>query len=157
MDAMLGRKGPKGSKGSKSRGLSRVDTTEIARNVVPPLAWAPYFARDHSPRWHLFLSETKQGRVAVPPSTFSTFDQEIFDAEGKPTFSVQTFKLQFQAPPQPGNYTFVMHWVCDSYIGADERREVTLVVEDESQAEELEEESEISEPDEGTFATLVPL
>ena len=146
MDAMLGRKPP--TRG-KSRGVQKIDTTEIERDVVPPLAHAPFFARDHSPRWHLFLSDGKQGRIAVPPSTFSTFDREIFDADGKPTFNVQTFKLQFQAPPQEGSYTFSMHFVCDSYIGADARQEVTLVVEDPSQAEEIESEEEISEPDEG--------
>jgi translocation protein SEC63 len=135
----------------KARGVQKVDATEIDRDVVPPLAYAPYFARDHSPRWHLFLSETKQNRVAVPPSTFSTFDQPIFDEQGKPTFNVQTFKLQFQAPPSEGSYTFRMNFICDSYIGADTKMEATLVIEDPSKAEDIESEEEISEPDEGIY------
>lgn len=153
VEAMLGRKPPQRG---KSRGVQKIDTTEIDRDVIPPLAHAPYFPRDHSPRWHLFLAESKQGRIAVPPSTFSTFDQPVFDVEGKPTFNVQTFKLQFQAPPQEGSYTFTMHCVCDSYVGSDERSEVTLVVEDPSQAEEIESEEEISEPDEGMHSLLSP-
>jgi translocation protein SEC63 len=44
-----------------------------------------------------------------------------------------------------------MHMVCDSYVGMDTKMEVTLVVEDASKAEQVEEEGEISEPDEGTF------
>jgi translocation protein SEC63 len=117
--------------------------------IQPPLTHAPYFARDHAPRWHVFLADSKQGRIAVPPFTFSTFDKPILDESGRPTYNVQTLKMQFGAPPQAGSYTFVMHVVCDSYIGMDTKMEVTLVVEDASQAEKVDEEDEISEPDEG--------
>jgi len=78
---------------------------------LPPLAHAPYFPRDYSPRWHVFLTDSKQGKMAVPPFTFTTFDKPIYDESGKPTFNVQTLKAQFQAPPQAGQYTFVMHLV----------------------------------------------
>lgn len=120
--------------------------------IQPPLAHAPYYARDHAPRWHVFLADSKQGRIAVPPFTFSTFDKPILDESGKPTFNVQTLKMQFGAPPQPGSYTFVMHLICDSYVGMDTKMEVTLVVEDASKAEQVEEEEEISEPEEGKFS-----
>ncbi|KAF3039329.1 secretory subunit [Didymella heteroderae] len=120
--------------------------------IQPPLAHAPYYARDHAPRYHVFLADSKQGRIAVPPFTFSTFDKPILDESGNPTYNVQTLKMQFGAPPQAGSYTFVMHMICDSYIGMDTKMEVTLVVEDASKAEELEEEGEISEPDEDTIA-----
>ncbi|KAF2194419.1 DnaJ-domain-containing protein [Zopfia rhizophila CBS 207.26] len=130
----------------------RKDDKSGEKPIQPPLAHAPYFARDHSPRWHVFLADSKQGKIAVPPFTFSTFDKPILDKNGKPTFNVQTLKMQFGAPPQAGNYTFVMHLICDSYIGMDTKMEVTLVVEEASKAEELEEEEEISEPDEDTLA-----
>ncbi|KAJ4311594.1 secretory subunit [Neodidymelliopsis sp. IMI 364377] len=120
--------------------------------IQPPLAHAPYYARDHAPRWHVFLADSKQGRIAVPPFTFSTFDKAILDESGNPTYNVQTLKMQFGAPPQAGSYTFVMQMICDSYIGMDTKMEVTLVVEDASKAEEVEEEGEISEPDEDTIA-----
>jgi translocation protein SEC63 len=123
-----------------------------AQVVAPPLANAPYFARDHSPRWHVFLTDSKQGRVAVPPFTFVQFDRPIFEADGRtPTFNMQTLKAQFQAPPQAGHYTFVMHVVCDSYVGFDTKMEVTLVVEEASKAAAMEEEDEISDPEEGKF------
>lgn len=117
--------------------------------IQPPLAHAPYYARDHAPRWHIFLADSKQGRIAVPPFTFSTFDKPILDESGNPSYNVQTLKMQFGAPPQAGSYTFVMHMICDSYIGMDTKMEVTLVVEDASKAEQVEEEEEISEPEEG--------
>lgn len=134
----------------------RKDDRSGDKPIQPPLAHAPYYARDHAPRWQIFLADSKQGRIAVPPFTFTTFDKPIVDENGKPTYNVQTLKMQFGAPPQPGSYTFVMHMVCDSYIAMDTKTEVTLVVEDASHAESVQEDGEISEPDEGE-STPFPL
>ncbi|PQE16034.1 translocation SEC63 protein [Rutstroemia sp. NJR-2017a WRK4] len=141
LDAILGRK-KKSAKGEKTED----------KQVFPPLAFAPYFPRDHSPKWHVFLTDSKQGKIAVPPFTFFAFDKPIFDENGKPTFNMQTLKAQFQAPPQPGSYTFVMHLICDSYVGFDTKLETTLVVEDASKALEIDAEDDISEPDEDSLA-----
>ncbi|KAF2642136.1 hypothetical protein P280DRAFT_293864 [Massarina eburnea CBS 473.64] len=130
----------------------RKDDRSHERPLQPPLAHAPYYARDHAPRWQIFLADSKQGRIAVPPFTFTTFDKPIVDENGKPTYNVQTLKMQFGAPPQQGSYTFVMQMICDSYIAMDTKMEVTLVVADASHAEDVEEEGEISEPDEDTIA-----
>ncbi|KAJ4292181.1 secretory subunit [Collariella sp. IMI 366227] len=159
LDAILGRKTKKTvvSK-DPTTGKPIVESTET--QLLPaPLAAAPYFARDHSPRWHVFLTDSKQGRVAVPPFTFAQFDHPLFEegAEGKPvpTYAMQTLKAQFQAPPQAGHYTFVMHVVCDSYVGFDTKMEVTLVVEEASKAGEMGGEDEISEPDEDSIAGIM--
>lgn len=119
------------------------------KQIQPPLAHAPYFARDHSPRWHVFLADDKQGKIAVPPFTFFAFDKPLFDDQGKPTYNVQTLKMQFQAPPQVGSYNFRMYLICDSYVGMDTAQEVVLNVEEMARAEKIAEEEEISEPDEG--------
>lgn len=141
LDALLGRKKKAGKDGA---------APADDKPVQPPLAYAPYYTRDYSPRWHVFLTDSKQGKIAVPPFTFTTFDKPIYGADGKPTFNMQTLKAQFQAPPQAGQYTFVMHLVCDSYVGFDTKMEVTLVVDEASKAVEIEAEDDISEPDEGT-------
>jgi translocation protein SEC63 len=148
LDAILGRKTKKQiGKDSSGKPILEADSQEP---IYPPLAFAPHFARDYSPRWHVFLTDSKQGKMAVPPFTFSQFDQPIFEADGKtPTFAMQTLKAQFQAPPQAGHYTFVMHVVCDSYVGFDTKMEVTLVVEEASKAAQMADEEEISEPEEG--------
>jgi len=130
----------------------RADSAEEDKRVAPPLAHAPYFARDHSPRWHVFLGDSKQGKIAVPPFTFSTFDEPLFTEDGQPTYNMQTLRIQFGAPPQAGRYTFVMNLVCDSYIGLDTKMNVTMEVEDASRAEEMEDDGEISEPDEDSLA-----
>jgi translocation protein SEC63 len=126
------------------------------KRIAPPLAHSPFFARDHSPRWHLFLADGKQGKVVVPPSTFTTFDKPLFTEDGKPTFNVQTLAMTFGAPPQPGTYTFLMHLVCDSYLGFDTMMNVKMVVEDVSKAEAIEDEGEISEPEEGKIESFPP-
>jgi translocation protein SEC63 len=140
LDALMGRK-KKAVKGQKA--------PEEDKPVQPPLTFAPYFARDYSPRWHVFLTDSKQGKIAVPPFTFTTFDKPIYDESGKPTFNMQTLKAQFQAPPQAGHYTFALQLICDSYVGFDTKMEVTLVIEEASKAAEIEAEDDISEPDEG--------
>ncbi|KAI9660516.1 MAG: secretory subunit [Bathelium mastoideum] len=124
------------------------------KKIQPPLAHAPYLARDHSPRWYLFLADSKQGKIVVPPpqTPFTTFEKPMFDEHGKPTFNMQTLKMQFGAPPQVGQYNFVMHLVCDSYVGLDTKLEVTLVVEDPAKAEEIDEDEDISEPEEDSLA-----
>lgn len=141
LDAIMGRK-KKVAKGEKA-----VDD----KPTQPPLVHAPYFAREYSPRWHVYLTDSKQGKIAVPPFTFTTFDKPIYD-NGTPTFNMQTLRAQFQAPPGAGQYTFVMHLVCDSYIGFDTKMEVTLNVEEQAKAEEIDDEDDISEPDEDTIA-----
>jgi translocation protein SEC63 len=145
LDAMLGRK-------KTVKDASGKIVTEEHKQIPPPIAFAPYYARDHSPKWHVFLSDSKQGRMAVPPFTFTTFDKPIFTPDGKPTYNMQTLKAQFAAPPQAGNYTFVMHIVCDSYVGFDTKMEVTLSVEDASKAAQMVAEDEISEPEPDSLA-----
>ncbi|KAJ5096596.1 hypothetical protein N7456_007317 [Penicillium angulare] len=149
LDALMGRKP------AKNRATKIVDGKKVEakiEKVQPPLAHAPYLARDHSPRWHIFLADAKQGKMAVPPFTFTTFDKPILDEAGKPTFNVQTLKMQFQAPPQVGDFTFVMHMICDSYLGLDAKQDITLHIEDPAKAAAVEEEDDISEPDEDSIA-----
>lgn len=150
LDAILGRK-PKNKKPKTLEGED--ENPKNDDSIQPPLAHAPYYARDHSPRWHIFLAQSKEGRIAVPPTTITSFDKPIFDKDGNPTFNIQTLKMQFQAPPQVGRYNFTMHLVCDSYIGFDLSQDVALEVEDVAKLEpgtvEEVEEDEISEPDEG--------
>ncbi|EAW07335.1 J domain-containing protein [Aspergillus clavatus NRRL 1] len=149
LDALMGRKPPK-NRPTKLVNGKRVENT--FETIQPPLAHAPYLARDHSPRWHIFLADSKQGKMAVPPFTFTTFDKPLFDEAGKPTFNVQTLKMQFQAPPQVGDFTFIMHMLCDSYLGLDTKMEITLHVDDPAKAAALDVDDDISEPDEDSLA-----
>ena len=155
VDALLGRASEKGTATPATTNKNGPSNTPSTPGIQPPLAYAPYFARDHSPRWHVFLADSKQGKISVPPFTFSVFPKPLFDPAGAPSFAMQTLKMQFQAPPQAGQYTFVMHLVCDSYIGTDSKMEITLVVEDGARAEEIVGEDEISEPEEGEYFSIM--
>ncbi|PHH63617.1 hypothetical protein CDD81_5709 [Ophiocordyceps australis] len=146
LESLMGRK-TKTIKSADGKPLSVVE-----ESVLPPLTFAPHFAREQTPKWYAFLSDSKQGKMAVPPFTFDRFDQPIFDHEGRPTFAMQTLKAQFAAPPQAGHYTFVMHVVCDAYVGFDTKMEVTLVVEEAAKAAQMAAEDEISEADEDSIA-----
>ncbi|KAL2824146.1 Sec63 Brl domain-containing protein [Aspergillus cavernicola] len=146
LDALMGR-GP-----SRNRSVKFADGQNKGDKIQPPLAHAPYLARDHSPRWNIFLADGKQGKIAVPPFTFTTFDKPLFDESEKPTYNVQTLKMQFQAPPQVGDFPFVMHVVCDSYLGLDSKLDINLHIDDPAKAAALEEEDDISEPDEDSIA-----
>ncbi|KAI4155141.1 MAG: hypothetical protein LQ341_000238 [Variospora aurantia] len=162
VDALLGRRPNKSTKAKvlEGDGAGKPSTAaeETPKPLQPPLAYAPYFPRDHSPRWHVFLSDPKLNKMAVPPFTFTTFNKPLFhpttedSLAGHATYNMQTFKCQFQAPQQVGKYPFVMHLVCDSYVGMDAKMEVVLDVEDQAKAEVMAEEDEISEPDEDTIA-----
>ncbi|KAI5294877.1 secretory subunit [Ascosphaera acerosa] len=146
VDAYLGRK-----KNAAGTSQAAAGDSSKPEPVQPPLAHAPYLAYDHSPRWHLFLADTNNQKMAVPPFIFTTFDKPIFDREtGKPTFAVQTLKMQFQAPPNTGKYTFWAHLVCDSYVGFDHAMEAELTIEEPVQV--VNNDDEISEPDEDTIA-----
>lgn len=137
VDALLGRKS---SRPSQSKTGEEVPTT--------PLAHAPFYPRAYAPSWQILLADAKQAKMIVPPQAITSFEKSTDN------FAVQTFKMQFQAPPQPGEYTFVMHCISDSYLGVDTRRSVKLVISDPSKVEKIIEEDEISEPDEGMFLTL---
>ncbi|KAI9850824.1 MAG: secretory subunit [Thelocarpon superellum] len=151
LTAILGRASKKGGSTVKTASATKPSN---AAAIQAPLAYAPYFARDHSPRWHVFLADSKQGKMAVPPFTFSVFTEPLFSSTNpaEPSFAMQTLKMQFQAPPQPGQYTFAMHLICDSYVGMDSTMEVTLPVEDAARAEAMVAEDDISEPDEDSLA-----
>ena len=153
LDALLGRKQAKTTRRKDDTGKVIEEKAE-KETVLPPLAHAPYFARDHSPRWHIFLSDARAGKIAVPPFTFTAFDKPILGSDDKPTFNVQTLKCQFAAPPGVGAFNFVLHVICDSYIGMDTKIPITLDVRDVSEANAVESEEEISEPDEGKFSVL---
>ncbi|KAF8473578.1 Sec63 Brl domain-containing protein [Kalaharituber pfeilii] len=136
VDALIGRK-PRWSQ------TAAKTSSKLQPN---PLAHAPYYPRDYSPRWHLFLADAKQGKMVIPPTTFSQLEKT---EEG----GIETLKLQFQAPPQKGEYTFVMHLVNDAYLGMDTKMNVRMVVEGPEKVMQLQaEEDEISEPDEDSIA-----
>lgn len=127
----------------------------------PPLTHAPFFARNHAPRWHLFMSwmpplQVPQQhpsqlfhKLAVPPHTFQTFNKPIMTSDGKPTYAMQTLKVQFAGPNDSGEVRFQMHLICDSYVGFDDHRTVVMEIKEPEEAAEIDSEDDPSEPEDG--------
>jgi len=111
-----------------------------------PLAHAPHYPRDHHPSWYFFLADIRQGKMVVPPQAITSFDKD------PDNFTVVTAKMQFQAPPQAGEYSFTMFCMSDSYLGIDTQQPVRLVVSDPSKVSRIEDIDDISEPEEDTIA-----
>lgn len=63
LDAILGRK--LSGRGRKVKMLEGDvgPQSDDEKPLLPPLAFAPYFPRDRSPRWHVFLTDSKMGKV----------------------------------------------------------------------------------------------
>lgn len=64
LDALLGRKSGRSKKAKMLDGDAAPAADAVEKPLLPPLAYAPYFARDHSPRWHIFLADSKMGKVS---------------------------------------------------------------------------------------------
>lgn len=132
------------------RNQSKNKENEASKPTVPPLAHSSFYPRDYQPSWYICLTDVRQGKMVVPPAAITTFSNETDN------FAVVTSKMQFQAPPQPGEYRFTFMLVSDSYMGLDTKMPVTLVVSDPSKMEKIEEMDDISEPEEGEFLFPFP-
>lgn len=127
LENLIGRGDPKNVKeGKQSIGFAR----------------APYFLEERKPSWWVFISDYKQSKIIVQPVKCTDVGPDM----------TRTFSIQFQAPPQPGLYTFRAIVKSDCYLASEGEMSVLLKVEDASKLEEGDFEDDISEPDEDTLA-----
>lgn len=85
------------------------------------------------------LVDPKLNRVIIPPFGITNIGEKV-----------RTFRLQFQAPPQIGDFSFMAQIMSDSVLGTDTRRRVVLKISEPPKVQEVED--DISEPDEDTIA-----
>ena len=86
------------------------------------------------------IADPKESRIIVQPTRVTDIGPD----------AVRMYSVQFQAPPQPGLYTFTALLKSDSYLGSDAALPIKLKVEDPSVLEDDVREDEISDPDEDT-------
>ncbi|KAF3928391.1 hypothetical protein AA313_de0200252 [Arthrobotrys entomopaga] len=151
VNALIGRTPAKTKTQTKASEKSPIPTNEVEKSglvassepPVPTLTHAPFFPAATLPKWHVFLADRRAGRMIIAPMTILQFPEETDN------FQVQTFKLQFGAPPNSGEVHFQMHLVCDSYLGTDYKTSIVLKVDEPGMFESHgRDEDEISEPDE---------
>lgn len=115
----------------------------------PPTGYAhaPHWPANRSPAFNALMGDSKLDKVIVQPSRIA--DIPMPKADGTPS-EPREYSLQFQAPPQPNLYSFVLQLTSDTFVGADITKPIMLKVE--AAVEEESDDDDISEPDEDTLA-----
>ncbi|KAI6003519.1 translocation protein sec63 [Pisolithus orientalis] len=128
---------------------SRRDAEEIEVGDTG-VAHAPYWPGLRKPGWWLILADDKSNRIVVPP--LKIMDVPLSDPSKERNY--RCYKLQFQAPPNVGLFTWKVYFVSDTFIGGESCRDIVLKIDDVSalNAEEQHLEDEISDPEEDTLA-----
>ncbi|KAG8218226.1 translocation protein sec63 [Butyriboletus roseoflavus] len=113
-------------------------------------AHAPYWPEFRKPGWWLVLADEKSNRIVVPPLKIS--DVPFSDASKERNY--RCYKVQFQAPPNVGLFTWKVYFVSDTLVGEETCRPITLKIDDVSAlaTEEQTPDDEISDPDEDSLA-----
>ncbi|CAH7684565.1 Sec63 Brl domain-domain-containing protein [Phakopsora pachyrhizi] len=107
-----------------------------------PLVHAPHTAKDIKPSYYLFVGDHKLNRIFVQPIKFTDVGYT----------KTRVIRTSFQAPQGPGLYTFQAYVRSDSYLSTDVQASMQLRVESPDSVELVNDEDEISEPDEDTLA-----
>ncbi|TFK66638.1 hypothetical protein BDN72DRAFT_799683 [Pluteus cervinus] len=130
--------------------ISRKETEDLPENAIPSgYAHAPFWPANRKPSWWIVLADDKSGRVVVPPMKIS----DVPFANPKEDRDYRSYKLQFQAPPNTGLFTWKIYIVSDSFVGEEISRDIVLKIDDASVlAAEDQPEDDISDPDEDTLA-----
>ncbi|KAF8554965.1 translocation protein sec63 [Imleria badia] len=113
-------------------------------------AHAPYWPGLRKPGWWLVLADDKSNRIVVPPMKIS----DVPRSDPSKERNYRCYKLQFQAPPNVGLFTWKVYLVSDTMVGEEMCRPISLKIDDASvlATEEQTPEDEISDPDEDSLA-----
>jgi len=111
---------------------------------------APYWPGLRKPGWWLVLADDKSNRIVVPPLKIT--DVPRSDPSMERNF--RCYKLQFQAPPNVGLFTWKVYLISDTVVGEETCRPISLKIDDVSAlaTEEQTPDDEISDPEEDSLA-----
>lgn len=128
---------------------SRKDAEDI-EGATPVWAHAPHWPGLRKPGWWLVLADDKSNRIVVPPMKISDVPASSPEKER----DYRSYKLQFQAPPNVGLFTWKVYLVSDTFVGEESCQDISLKIDDISalNAEEQTAEDEISDPEEDSLA-----
>lgn len=115
---------------------------EKEKKDYPPTGYAhaPRWPANRSPGFYALMGDSKLDKVIVQP-------MRVADV---PFDEPREYSLQFQAPPQPNLYSFVLHLSSDTYVASDVARPVMLKVE--PAPPDSDDDDDISEPEEDSLA-----
>ncbi|KAJ3073822.1 secretory subunit [Podochytrium sp. JEL0797] len=112
------------------------------KNLLP--IHCPYYPKEVTSTWWILMGSPETNRLISL--------SKVKDAGPPGVGEPQTVKLQFQAPPQPGTWTFHVYVKSDGAMGCDLDVEMTLVVVDVPEVSRAIVEEEMSEPEEDSIA-----
>ncbi|KAJ1952706.1 secretory subunit [Linderina pennispora] len=119
--------------------VSRMSKNESKETA--PEVYCPYFAGRKESQWWVSFANFQSGKLVVPPIRVANLATE------------RVVSVQFQAPPQPGTYTFQLLVKSDSYYGCDVLQEIRMEVADRATLPaEAPVEDDISEPEDDSIA-----
>ena len=99
--------------------VSKKDAEDtLLDNTGRTFAHAPHWPQTKKSSWWVLLGDIKANRVVVPP--FKVLDVPFTDSD------YRMYKVQFQAPPNVGSYTWRVFVVSDTYVGDDTYQDVTV-------------------------------
>jgi preprotein translocase subunit Sec63 len=99
--------------------VSKKDAEDVSLdNTGRAFAHAPHWPQLKKPSWWVILGDIKANRVVVPP--FKVSDVPYTDSD------YRMYKMQFQAPPNVGSYTWRIFVVSDTYVGDDTYQDITV-------------------------------
>ncbi|KAF8655190.1 hypothetical protein AX16_003222 [Volvariella volvacea WC 439] len=130
---------------------SRKEVEDLPEHIKPSgYAHAPLWPGNRKPSWWLVLADDKSNRIVVPPLKIT----DVPYSNPKEDRNYRSYKLQFQAPPNVGLFTWKIYIVSDTFVGEEITRDITLKIDDVSalNADEQVSEDEISDPDEDSLA-----
>ncbi|GHJ86064.1 hypothetical protein NliqN6_2466 [Naganishia liquefaciens] len=119
-------------------------------------AHAPRWPAHRKPHWWVMIADPNANRVIVPPQRITDIPGysapgTAVDGDKKP--KAKTFKLQFQAPPAPGQLKVHAYFVSDSYLACSVDLPIVLKVEAPAEIDGADDEDDdISDPEEDTLA-----
>ncbi|KAJ3309051.1 secretory subunit [Boothiomyces sp. JEL0838] len=105
----------------------------VSKSVDDSVAHAPYFPAIKKPSFYVILANYSIGRL-------------ICIAKVQGTQQDHTVRLQFQSPPEPGQWTFQVYIKSDTFYGIDHHFDLQLVVKPADSLPPMEEFGDISEP-----------
>ncbi|KAL1676780.1 Sec63 Brl domain-containing protein [Schizophyllum commune] len=130
--------------------LGKSDAEDLEKVGAPEsgLAHAPLWPLPRKPAFYLILAEPRQFKMVVPPL-------KVTDVPYASDAEYRSYKIQFQAPQNVGEFHWSVRLVSDTFVGEYEERDIVLKIDDVSAldaAERGDEEDDISDPEEDSLA-----
>lgn len=78
-----------------------------------------FLEQNRKPGWWIVLADIKTNKVVVPPLRIS-------DVPARSVADYRSYKIQFQAPPTPGYFTWKLFLISDTFVGEEVAQDIAV-------------------------------